>query len=94
MTNQTNETVTALLKKNEWELADAMRQLKDCAENLVRRSQRAVDDCNAMIANEPCLLSWTGWIESDLRDAKDARAKVEELIRTKQILTYINKSEG
>jgi hypothetical protein len=39
--------------------------------------------------DEPCSLMWTDFAESDVRAAKEARARLESLIQTQKMLNHL-----
>jgi hypothetical protein len=87
--NKAVECVRGLIADADMRIRDAMLKLSEAADSLVKRSVRASEDCDAMLANQPCAMSWTDWVESDLRMAKEARAEIEHLVTMKRKLEFV-----
>lgn len=79
------------LARLEWMIPDAKRRLASAAQSMLRRAQGAVADADAMIADQPCSLTWVDFAEGDLREAREAKAELQKLCEQQKLLQYIAK---
>ena len=85
----TEQKIEERLKVLDWEIEDAKRGLAKAAEAMLRRATEAVYQNEALLADKPCSTMWVNFAEGDLREARDAKAKLESLIEKKKLLTFI-----
>ncbi len=55
--------------------AEWMKQLNACFDAL-----KAIKDTEALLADQPCSMSWVDFAEGDLRAAREARAELAKLL--------------
>lgn len=90
----TSPTVAAIneqLKRLDWMIPDAKKRVAKAAEQMLWRAQRAVEDATAMLNDQPCSLCWTEFADSDLREAKEAKAELNKLYEQQKMLQYLIK---
>ncbi len=87
-----NQAIAQQLVTLEWMIEDAKRDLAKAAEYMARRAAEAVADTTAMIEDKPCSLSWVEFAESDLRAARDAKARLRELLAQQKMLQFCQKN--
>ena len=85
----TEQKIEERLKVLNWEIEDAKRGLAKAAEAMLRRATEAVSQNEALLADQPCSTMWVNFAEGDLREARDAKAKLEVLIEKKKLLTFV-----
>ena len=83
------EKIEKRLEVLDWEIEDAKRDLAKAAEAMLRRATEAVSQNEALLADKPCSTMWVNFAEGDLREARDAKAKLEVLIEKKKLLTFV-----
>ena len=83
------EKIEKRLEVLDWEIEDAKRDLAKAAEAMLRRATEAVSQNEALLADQPCSTMWVNFAEGDLREARDAKAKLEALIQKKKLLTFV-----
>ena len=83
------EKIEKRLEVLDWEIEDAKRDLAKAAEAMLRRATEAVSQNEALLADKPCSTMWVNFAEGDLREARDAKAKLEALIEKKKLLTFV-----
>ena len=91
-TNATNQAATQYLAQLEWMIADAKREMADAAKSLERRAAEAVADVEAMLADQPCSLGWVEFAESNVRAARDAKARLRHLLEQQKMLQFVTKN--
>ena len=77
------------LHRLEWMIPDAKKRVVAAAEKMFWRVTQAVADATAMLADEPCSLSWTEFAEGDLREAREAKAELNSLYEKQRMLQYM-----
>jgi hypothetical protein len=92
-TNPTASAIQIQLQRLDWMIPDAKKRVAKAAEQMLWRAQRAVDDANAMMSDEPCSLSWTDFADGDLREAKEAKAELNKLYEQQKLLQYLLKNQ-
>lgn len=92
-TTKTNELIREQLARLDWMIADAKRDLAKAATEMARRAENAVKECDAMIADQPCSLMWTEFAEGDLRTAKEAKARLNQLFEQQNMLKFLIDAE-
>ena len=85
----TEQKIEERLQVLDWEIEDAKRGLAKAAEAMLRRATEAVSQNEALLADQPCSTMWVNFAEGDLREARDAKAKLEALIQKKKLLTFV-----
>ena len=88
-THSAAQAIQTQLQRLEWTIPDAKKRVAKAAEQMLWRAQRAVEDANAMLNDEPCSLSWTEFAEGDLREAKEAKAELDKLYEQQKMLQYL-----
>lgn len=88
-THPAAQAIETQLQRLEWMIPDAKKRVANAAEKMLWRAQRAVEDANAMLKDEPCGLSWTEFAEGDLREAKEAKAELNKLYEQQKMLQYL-----
>lgn len=88
-THPAAQAIQTQLQRLEWMIPDAKKRVAKAAEQMLWRAQRAVEDANAMLKDEPCSLSWTEFAEGDLREAKEAKAELHKLYEQQKMLQYL-----
>ena len=78
-TTTAEQAIQEQLKRLEWIIPDAQRSLDNAAKEMFRRAEDAVKQCDAMITNQPCSLMWVDFAESDIRVAREAKARLQNL---------------
>ena len=91
-TNATNQAAMQYLAQLEWMIADAKREMADAAKSLERRAAEAVADVEAMLADQPCSLGWVEFAESNVRAARDAKARLRHLLEQQKMLQFVTKN--
>lgn len=76
------------LKRLEWMIPDAQRTVTNAAKEMLRRAEDAVKQCEAMAANQPCSLMWVDFAESDVRVAREAKARLQYLYEQQNMLKF------
>ena len=84
-----NQLLNQYLQQLEWMIADAKRELAGAAKAMARRAAEAVESTDAMLADQPCSMMWVDFAESDLRNAREAKARLSELIEKQKMLRGI-----
>jgi outer membrane murein-binding lipoprotein Lpp len=84
-----NQLLNQYLDQLEWMIADAKRELAGAAKAMARRAAEAVESTDAMLADQPCSMMWVDFAESDLRNAREAKARLSELIEKQKMLRGI-----
>ena len=92
-TTTTAEKINDHLGRLEWMIADAKRDLVKAAEALAHRGMNAVKECEAMMADEPCSLMWVEFAEGELRNAREAKARLNGLIEQQHMLKFLAKND-
>lgn len=92
-TNNALAKINEQLQRLDWMIADAKRDLKRAAEHMRRRGEAAVEECEALTNDQPCNLMWVEFAESDLRNARAAKAKLDHLVEQQQLLQYLVRTE-
>ena len=92
-TNHAEQAITKQLATLDWMIEDAKRNLASAAKELMRRAENAVKETEAMMADSPCSMMWTEFVESDVRTAKEAKAKLNQLLEQQTMLRYFLKAE-
>ena len=87
-TNATNQAIAQYLDQLDWMIADAKRELANAAKSMARRAAEAVEDTDRLLADQPCSLSWIEFAEGDLRTAREAKARLRELIAQQKMLQF------
>jgi hypothetical protein len=90
-TDETQQAVTQYLAQLDWMIADAKRELAAAAKAMARRAAEAVDNADAMLADQPCSLTWVEFAESDLRTAREAKDRLNRLIEQQKMLQFVAK---
>ena len=90
-TNTTNQAIAQYLEQLDWMIADAKRELANAAKSMARRAAEAVEDTDRLLADQPCSLSWIEFAEGDLRTAREAKARLRELIAQQKMLQFFAK---
>ena len=90
-TNATNQAIAQYLEQIDWMIADAKRELANAAKSMARRAAEAVEDTDRLLADQPCSLSWIEFAEGDLRTAREAKARLRELIAQQKMLQFCAK---
>jgi hypothetical protein len=92
----TNKTITTTkqaiedeLRRLEWMIPDAQKRVADLAKEMLLRSERAVKDCEAMMANKPCSMMWIDFADNDIRNAREARTNLNGLYEKRNLLRYL-----
>ncbi|XZE35805.1 hypothetical protein SH501x_001348 [Pirellulaceae bacterium SH501] len=93
MTNTAKQVIQAQLRRLDWMIPDAQRRLAGVAQEMLRRAQNAVNDTEAMLANQPCCITWVDFAECDLRNAREAKAELTKLYEQQKMLRFFLKSE-
>ena len=88
-THPTVQAIQTQLQRLEWMIPDAKQRLAQAAEQLRTRAQRAVEEANAMLRDEPCSLMWTEFADGDLREAKEAKAELIKLYEQQKLLQHL-----
>ena len=88
-TKTTEQTIREELAKLQWMIPDAQRALTATANEMARRAAEAVKQCEAMAAGEPCTLGWVEFAECDVRRAREAKARLDELYSRQTLLNYL-----
>ena len=88
-TKTTEQTIREELTRLDWMIPDAKRDLMKAAEAMARRAVNAVKECEAMMAEEPCSLGWVDFAGGDVRDACEAKAKLNSLYERQRLLKYL-----
>ena len=83
------EATEQYLAQLEWMIADAKRALANAAKSMARRAAESIEDTDRLLADQPCSLSWIEFAEGDLRTAREAKARLQELIAQQKMLQYI-----
>jgi hypothetical protein len=81
--------VASELHRIGWQFDDVKKSLAQAAQSMLRRAQEAADDCERMMADQPCSLSWVEFAEGDLRHAREAKARIRALGDQKTLLDYL-----
>ena len=89
--NQMGVAVVTQLNRLEWMIEDAKKRVAKATEKMLWRAQRATEESTAMLNGQPYSLSWMESAESDLRDAKEAKAEIEKLYEQRTMLEYFIK---
>ena len=92
-TNNAEQAIQAQLRRLEWMIPDAQRRLAGVAQEMLRRAQNAVHDTDAMLANQPCSMSWVEFAECDLRNAREAKADLTKLYEQQAMLKFFLKND-
>jgi hypothetical protein len=87
MTNDLTQYIETL----NWMIADAKRDMAEAARTMARRAAEATQDADALLADGPCSLSWVEFAESDLRNAREAKNRLKNLIEQHKLLTRLAK---
>ena len=87
-TNATEQAIREQLRRLEWMIPDTKRRLAKAADQMLWRSQKAVEDSKAMLADEPCTMNWMEFAEGDLREAKEAKAELTKLYEQQRMLNF------
>jgi hypothetical protein len=82
------QAINEQLKRLEWMIPDAQRCVANAAKEMLRRAEDAVKQCEAMIANQPCSLMWVDFAESDVRVAREAKTRLENLYEQRNMLKF------
>ena len=88
-TNTTEQTIREELAKLDWMIPDAQRGVAAIANDMLRRAEDAVKQCEAMAAGKPCTLGWVEFSECDARRAREAKARLDELYARQTLLTNL-----
>ena len=91
--NNAEQAIQAQLRRLEWMIPDAQRRLAGVAQEMLRRAQNAVHDTEAMLANQPCSMTWVDFAESDIRNARDAKADLTKLYEQQTMLKFFLKKD-
>jgi hypothetical protein len=86
--NNAEQAINEQLKRLEWMIPDAQRSVTNAAKEMLRRAEDAVKQCEAMVANQPCSLMWVDFAESDIRVAREAKARLENLYDQRNMLKF------
>lgn len=92
-TTSAEQAIKDELRRLAWMIPDAHRRLNEHAQTMLRRAERAVKDMEAMMANQPCSTSWVEFAESDLRNAREAKAQLEFLYQQRTMLEFFLKKD-
>ena len=87
-TSTAEQSIQEQLKRLEWMIPDAQRGVANAAKEMLRRAEDAVKQCDAMIANQPCSLMWVDFAESDIRVAREAKARLQNLYEQQNMLKF------
>ncbi len=82
------QAIKEQLKRLEWMIPDAQRSVANAAKEMLRRAEDAVKQCDAMIANQPCSLMWVDFAESDIRVAREAKVRLQNLYEQQNMLKF------
>jgi hypothetical protein len=69
-------------------IPDAKKRLARAADAMLRRAQESVKDSQAMLADEPCFINWMDFAEGELREAKEAKANLVQLLEESRKLQF------
>jgi hypothetical protein len=88
-TNQTSaeQAIQDQLRRLKW-MIPAMRRMDEAAQCMLRRAQGAVKDTEALLADQPCSMSWVDFAEGDLRAAREAKAELAKLLEQQKMLEF------
>lgn len=92
-TNNAEQAIQSQLRRLEWMIPDAQRRLAGVAQEMLRRAQNAVNDTEAMLSNQPCSMTWVDFAESDLRNAREAKAELTKLYEQQAMLKFFLKND-
>lgn len=70
-------------------ITDAKRDLARSAQSMSQRAAEACASTEAMLANMPYSLTWVEFAESDLRNAREAKARFNALIEQQKLLQHV-----
>ena len=89
-TNQTSaeQAIQDQLRRLKWMIPDAMRRMDEAAQCMLRRAQGAVKDTEALLADQPCSMSWVDFAEGDIRAAREAKAELAKLLEQQKMLEF------
>ena len=87
-TNTTEQAIQERLKRLEWMIPDAQRRLAEVAKEMLRRAEGAVKETESMLASQPCSLMWVEFAESELRNAREAKAQLNSLYEQQTMLKF------
>ncbi len=87
-TSRAEQAIQEQLTRLEWMIPDAQRSVANAAKEMLRRAEDAVKQCDAMIANQPCSLIWVDFAESDIRVAREAKARLQNLYEQQNMLKF------
>ena len=87
-TTTAEHAIQEKLKRLEWMIPDAQRRLAELAREMLRRAENAVKECDAMIANQACSMMWVEFSESDIRNAREAKAELNKLYEQQSLLKF------
>lgn len=93
MSTQDNKTeaINQRLEQIEWMIGHAMKELEAAANQMARRAAEAVESASSMLAGQPYGTMWIEFAESDLRRAREAKSRLDELVEQKKMLQFIAK---
>ena len=92
-TTTAEHAIQEKLKRLEWMIPDAQRRLAELAREMLRRAENAVKECDAMIANQACSMMWVEFSESDIRNAREAKAELNKLYEQQSLLKFFLKQD-
>ncbi len=78
-TNQTSaeQAIQDQLRRLKWMIPDAKRRMDEAAQCMLRRAQGAIKDTEALLADQPCSMSWVDFAEGDLRAAREQERNLQ-----------------
>ena len=77
-----------MLNRIKWMIPFAKRRIDEAAQFMLRRAQGAIKDTEALLADQPCSMSWVDFAEGDLRAAREARAELAKLLEQQKMLEF------
>jgi dihydrodipicolinate synthase/N-acetylneuraminate lyase len=88
-----NEALAAQLERLTWTIEDAKKDLAKAAQAMARRAADAVQSTNDMLAGKPTSMMWVEFAQGDLRTAREANDRLNQLIEQQKLLQYIASNE-
>ena len=93
MTTTKNQALAMQLERLTWTIEDAKKDLAKAAQAMARRAADAVQSTEAMLAGQPTSMMWVEFSQGDLRTAREANDRLNQLIEQQKLLQYIAKNE-
>lgn len=87
----TAEKIASELQNMEWQIQDALRELRQAAEQMQRRANEALEMTEAAVNGKPTSLAWVEFAAGDLRTVVEAKVRLEKLVDRQKLLQHLAK---